>query len=34
VKNTDRRRDGEDDIIRKIKIDPPTFNSTLGPEDF
>jgi len=29
VKNTDRRRDGEDDIISKIKIDPPTFNGII-----
>ena len=25
-KNTIRRRDGEDDIICRIKIDPPTFD--------
>ena len=34
VKNTDRRRDGEDDIISKIKIDPSTFKDILDPEIF
>jgi len=34
VKNTDRRRYGEDDIIRRIKIDPPTFNGILNPKIF
>jgi len=34
VKNTDRHRDGEDDIICRIKIDPPTFNGILNPKFF
>ena len=32
MENTDRHRDGEDDIIRRIKIDPPTLNDT-SPEE-
>ena len=32
--NTSRRRDGEDDIIRRIKIDPLTFNGILDPKIF
>jgi len=40
--HNDRRRDestsktriNEDDIIRKIKIDPPTFNGILNPKIF
>ena len=34
MENTDRRRDGVDDIIRKIKIDPPTFNDILDLKIF
>ena len=34
MKNIDKRRDGEDDIICKIKIDPPTFNGILDPNIF
>jgi len=34
VKNTNRCRDGEDDIIHKIKIDPSTFNGILDPNIF
>jgi len=34
VANTDRRRDGEDDIIRRIKIDPPTSNGIFDPNIF
>jgi len=34
MKNTDRRRDGDDDIIRKIKIDPLMFNGNLEPKIF
>ena len=34
VENIDRLRDGEDDIIRRIKIDPPTFNDILDPKIF
>ena len=29
MENTNRHRDGEAYIIRRIKIDPPTFNSIL-----
>jgi len=28
------RRDGEDDIIRRIKVDPHTFDSILEPKIF
>ena len=34
LKNTDRRKDEKDDIIRKIKINPPTFNGILNPKIF
>ena len=34
VENTERRKDREDDIIRKIKIDPLTFNDILDPKIF
>jgi len=34
VENTDRRRDGEDDVIRRIKIDPPIFNDIIDPKIF
>ena len=34
VENTDRRRDGENEIIRRIKIDPPTINGILDPKIF
>jgi len=33
-KNTNRHRDGEDNIIRRIKIDPPTFDGILDPKIF
>ena len=32
--NTNRNRDGKDDIIRRIKIDPPTFDGILNPKIF
>ena len=32
--NTGRRRDGENDIIRRIKIDPPTFNCIFNSKIF
>jgi len=32
--NTDRRTDGEDDIIRRIKIDHPTFSGILNLKIF
>ena len=32
--NTSRRRDGEDDIFRKIKIDSLTFDGILDPKFF
>ena len=32
--NTNRRRDGEDHIIRRIKINPLTFDSILVPKIF
>jgi len=32
--NTNRLRDGEDDIIGRIKIDPPTFDDILDPKIF
>jgi len=32
--NTKKRWDGEDDIIRKIKIDPLTFDGILDPKIF
>ena len=32
--NTNRRRDGKDDIICKINIDPLTFDSMLDPKFF
>jgi len=32
--NTNRHRDVEDDIIRRIKIDPPIFDGILDPEIF
>jgi len=32
--NTSRRRDGEDDIIRRIKIASLTFDSILNPKIF
>ena len=34
VENTNRRRDGEVDIIYRIKIDPPTFDGILDPKIF
>ena len=34
VENTDRRKDGEDNIIRRIKINPPTFNGILNLKIF
>ena len=34
MENTDRRRDGEFDIICRIKIDPPTINGILDPKIF
>jgi len=34
VENIDMRRYGEDDIIRRIKIYPPTFNDILDPKIF
>jgi len=34
VENTDRRRDGEDNIICRIKIDSPTLNAILDPKIF
>jgi len=34
VENIDRRRDGEYDIIRIIKVDPLTFNGNLDPKIF
>jgi len=34
VENTNKSRDGENDIIRRIKIDPPTFDSILSPKIF
>ena len=34
VENTDRHRDGEDDIICRIKIDPLTFNDILNLKIF
>ena len=34
MENTDRRRDGEDDIIRRIKIDSPTFDCIFDPKIF
>ena len=34
MENTDRRRDGEDDVIRRIKINPPIFNDILDPKFF
>jgi len=34
VENIDRRRDGEDDIICRIKINPPTFNEILNSKNF
>jgi len=33
-KSTNRHKDGEDDIICRIKINPPTFNSILDPKNF
>ena len=32
--NTSRRRDGEGDIIRRVKIDSLTFDSILNPKIF
>ena len=32
--NANRGRGGEDDIIHRIKIDPPIFDSILGPKIF
>jgi len=32
--NTNRHMDGEDDIIRRIKIEPFTFDSFLDPKIF
>ena len=32
--NANRRKDGEDDIICRIKINPPTFDSILDPKNF
>jgi len=32
--NTNRCRDGEDDIIHRIKTNLPTFNSILDPKFF
>ena len=32
--NTSRPRTNEDDIIRRIKIDPPTFDGILDPKIF
>jgi len=29
--NINRHKDGSDDIIRRIKIDPPTFDSIFNP---
>ena len=34
MENIDRRRDGEDDVIRRIKIDPPTFKGILDSKIF
>ena len=34
VETTDRCRDGEDNIIHKIKIDPLTFDGILDPKIF
>jgi len=34
VENTDRCRDGENDIICRIKIDPSIFNDILDPKIF
>jgi len=32
--NTNRHKDGEDDIIRRIKIDPLIFDGILDPKIF
>jgi len=32
--NINRRRDGEDDIIHRIKIEPRTFDIILDPKIF
>jgi len=32
--NTNKRRDGEDNIIHKIKINPPTFDGINDPKIF
>jgi len=34
VKHTAKRRDGEDDTIRRINIDPQTFNGIIDPKFF
>ena len=32
--NTNRHKDGEDDIIRRIKIDSLTFDGIIDPKKF